>query len=73
MRTATKTIKLKPDQVERLQLCNICDKERGFYVCQHEKCPNKDKLLYCNACDKKIHNHGSVPIQNLQEIKVLEW
>lgn len=73
MKGPSLTIVLTPEQVERLQFCSICDKGRGLYVCQQEKCPNKNKLLYCNTCDKQIHNHGTVKIQNLQEIKVQEW
>jgi len=60
-------------EIDRLKKCSICNIEPGFFVCQNEKCPNKDKLLYCNKCGKDNHSHGAVRIQNLQMIKSLEW
>jgi hypothetical protein len=61
----TKTVALTVPEIFRLQYCSICDKDKGFYVCQSEKCLNKDKLLYCDKCGKDNHKHGAVRIQNL--------
>ena len=67
------TVALTKEEIQRLQYCSICGIDKGFFVCQSVKCPNKDKLLYCSKCGKDIHNHGSVKIQTVQQNKVIEW
>ena len=67
------TIQLTEAETNRLQNCSICDKEKGIFVCQSEKCANKDKLLYCQKCGRDNHAHGAFRIQNLQNNKVVEW
>ena len=67
------TVPLTIIEIARLQNCSICDQDKGFFVCQNEKCPNKDRLLYCSKCGKENHAHGAIRIQNLQNSKGLEW
>lgn len=67
------TVPLTCEEIPRLQNCSICGIEKGFFVCQSEKCPNKDQQLYCQKCGKDNHSHGVVRIQNLQFEKSLEW